>query len=121
MNLDMNDKELNEVTGEELLKQRQEEEIAKHRKMQNKMRAQSNHVDYFCRALRENERSILTQHIKTKMDAEDQAFFEEEKRARQKHKASWEKDVKEKARTSRMLSFCPAYIERLYNPKEIDR
>ena len=47
MNLNMNDQQLKELTGEELLKQRQQEEIEKHRKLQKKMRAQSNHVDYF--------------------------------------------------------------------------
>ena len=114
MNLVMDDKELNEKTGDELIQQRQAEEIARQRKMQNKMRAQSNHVDYFCRAIRENERSILTQHIKTKMDAEEKAFLEEEERSRQKHKADWEKDIKEKKRTSRMLSFCGSYIEKLH-------
>ena len=114
MNLNMNDQQLKELTGEELLKQRQQEEIEKHRKLQKKMRAQSNHVDYFCRAIRENERGILDKHIKAKMDEEEKRFRADEKKAREKHLKAWEHAIAEKERTSRMLPLRDSYTERLF-------
>ena len=114
MKLNLDEQQLQELTGEDLMKQREQAAIKEAKKKNSKMRAQSNQVDYLCRAIRENEREELTAHIKEKMDAEEKRFNEENKRNAAKHLKSWEVAVEEKARTAKMIAFREGWLEELY-------
>ena len=114
MKLNLDEQQLQELTGEDLMKQREQAAIKEAKKRNSKMRAQSNQVDYLCRAIRENEREELTAHIKEKMDAEEQRFNEENKRSATKHLKTWEVAVEEKARTAKMIAFREGWLEELY-------
>ena len=81
------------------------------------MRAQSNQVDYLCRAIRENEREELTAHIKEKMDGEEKKFIEENKRNAKKHRSTWEKQIEEKARTAKMIAHRSLWSTELYTAR----
>ena len=75
------------------------------------MRAQSNQVDYLCRAIRENEREVLTQHIKEKMDAEEERFMNEAQKEGVKHRARLDFDrcvaISNNNYRSRSNNVCP--------------
>ena len=96
------------------MKQREQAAIKEAKKKNAKMRAQSNQVDYLCRAIRENEREVLTQHIKEKMDAEEARFMNEAQKEGVKHRAAWELACVEQKRTNKMMNHRTPYEDALF-------
>ena len=107
----LSEQQLQNMTGEELLKRRQEMAIKEHKKAASKMREQSRKVDYLCRALRDEERPLLLKRV-NEMKASEKKYFEtKDKEAREKHRSKWEEASKARDVLKPVASFTEQFTE----------
>ena len=107
----LSEQQLQNMTGEELLKRRQEMAIKEHKKAASKMREQSRKVDYLCRALRDEERPLLLKRV-DEMKASEKKYFEtKDKEAREKHRSKWEEASKARDVLKPVASFTEQFTE----------
>jgi translation initiation factor 3 subunit A len=107
----LTENQLQNMTGEELLKRRQELAIKEHRKAASKMREQSKKIDYLCRALRDEERPLLLQRV-SEMKASEKKYFEtKDKETREKHRKKWEDASKSRDVLKPLLPFADQFTK----------
>jgi translation initiation factor 3 subunit A len=88
--IDVPDNKLDNMTVEQILKLKADQAAKEYRKEAAKLRDQSRKVDYLCRALRDEERPLLVDHVEQTKEKEMLYFKTKDEEHLKKDRLDWE-------------------------------
>jgi translation initiation factor 3 subunit A len=116
--LEIAENKLDNMTVEEIIQMQRDQAVKEHRKEAAKLREQNKKVDYLCRALRDEERPLLLNHVKQTKEKETLYFRNKDDERLKKDRLDWETQNAQRKNLSAASSVLGEYEAFLFAIRE---